>query len=163
MYAGAPLSFGAFRRRLPHAERPWRLPLGEIVSPVAFIVANFIILWTGWDTDWKLGIAILLGYVLLVANYLLKLNPTAPVLDWHAAQWLPVYLVGLGLIVYLSDYGPLTNPVIPLWWDMVVMAAFSLAIYYWAMHVALPSAKIEEMVTQVVLPEEGDLDPLPAH
>src|SRR3954469_8145011 len=161
MYAGAPLSFGAFRRRLPDAERPWRLPLGEVFSPLAFIVANFIILWTGWDTDWKLGIAILLGYVLLGANFVLKLNPTEPVLDWRAAQWLPVYLIGLGVIVYLSDYGPLDDPVIPLWWDMAVMAVFSLGIYYWALHVALSSAKIQEMVDQVVLPEEGDLAPLP--
>lgn len=161
MYAGAPLSFGAFRRRLPNAERPWRLPFGELFSPVAFIVANFIILWTGWDTDWKLGIAILLGYVLLILNNVLKLNPTEPVLDWRAAQWLPVYLVGLGVIVYLSDYGPLDDPVIPLWWDMAVMAAFSLVIYYWALLVALPSEQIEEMVNQVVLPEEGDLEPLP--
>lgn len=163
MYAGAPLSFGVFRRRLPEAERPWRLPLGELFAPAAFIVANFIILWTGWDTDWKLGIAILLGYALLAASYVLKLNPTEPMLDWRAAQWLPFYLVGLGVIVYLSDYGPLTDPVIPLWWDMAVMAVFSLVIYYWALHVALPTRKIEDMISQVVLPEEGDVGMLPAH
>ena len=163
MYAGAPLSFGVFRRRLPEAERPWRLPLGELFAPAAFIVANFIILWTGWDTDWKLGIAILLGYALLAANHVLKLNPTEPMLDWRAAQWLPFYLVGLGVIVYLSDYGPLTDPVIPLWWDLAVMAVFSLVIYYWALHVALPTRKIEDMISQVVLPEEGDVGMLPAH
>ncbi len=163
MYAGAPLSFGVFRRRLPDAERPWRLPLGGFFAPLAFIVANFVVLWTGWDTVWKLGIAILLGYALLIANYALKLNPTEPVLDWRAAQWLPVYLLGLGVIVYLSDYGPMADPVIPLWWDMGVMAVFSLAIYYWALHVALPTAKIEEMVNQVVLPEEGELGGVPAH
>jgi amino acid transporter len=163
MYAGAPLSFGVFRRRLPYAERPWRLPFGEVLAPLAFIVANFVILWTGWKTDWKLGVAILLGYVLLAACYLLKLNPTEPVLDWRAAQWLPVYLVGLGVIVYLSDYGPMKSPVIPLWWDMVVTAVFSLVIYYWALHVALPTEKIEAMVQDVVLPEEGELEPVPGH
>ena len=163
MYAGAPLSFGAFRRRIPHADRPWRLPLGEFFSPLAFIVANFVVLWSGWDTDWKLGVAILLGYVLLGTSYLLKLNPTEPVLDWHAAQWLPPYLIGLGVIVYLSDYGPMSDPVIPLWWDMGVMAVFSLVIYYWALSVALPAEKIEAMVNEVVLPEEGDLAPMPSH
>jgi amino acid transporter len=154
MYAGAPLSFGVFRRRLPDAERPWRLPYGEVFSPIAFIVANFIILWSGWNTDWKLGVAILIGYALLVGNYVLKLNPVEPVLDWRAAQWLPVYLVGLGVIVYLSDYGPLDNPVIGLWWDMLVMAAFSLVIYYWALNVALSTEKIDEMIEEVVLDEE---------
>jgi hypothetical protein len=134
-----------------------------VLAPLAFIVANFVILWTGWKTDWKLGVAILLGYVLLAACYLLKLNPTEPVLDWRAAQWLPVYLVGLGVIVYLSDYGPMKSPVIPLWWDMVVTAVFSLVIYYWALHVALPTEKIEAMVHDVVLPEEGELEPVPGH
>ena len=63
MYAGAPLSLGVFRRRLPDAERPYRLPAAGVLSPLAFIVSDLIILWSGWDTDWKLGVAILLGYV----------------------------------------------------------------------------------------------------
>jgi hypothetical protein len=75
-----------------------------------------------------------------------KLNPTTPLLDLHAAVWLPVYLVGMGLIVYLSDFGPLKHPWFPLWWDMLVVALFSVAIYFWAMRVALPAEKIERMV-----------------
>ncbi|MDP9250501.1 MAG: APC family permease, partial [Chloroflexota bacterium] len=42
MYAGAPLSFGVFRSRLPDAERPFRLPGGSWLSPLAFIVANLV-------------------------------------------------------------------------------------------------------------------------
>ena len=146
MYAGAPLSLGVFRNRLPEASRPFRLPGASVLSPLAFVVANFLILWSGWTTDWKLGVAILIGYVILVANVVLNLNPTKPQLDMHAAVWLPVYLVGMGLIVYLSDFGPLKNPVFPLWWDMVAVAAFGLAIYFWAMRVALPSERIQETV-----------------
>ena len=40
MYAGAPLSLGVFRRRLPDAERPYRLPLAGVLSPLAFVVAE---------------------------------------------------------------------------------------------------------------------------
>lgn len=98
MYAGAPLSFGVFRSRLPNAPRPYRTPAGVVMAPLAFVVANFIILWSGWETAWKLGVAILIGYVILTVNRVFKLNPTTPVLDWRAAQWLPVYLVGMGLI-----------------------------------------------------------------
>ena len=148
MYAGAPLSFGVFRKRLPHAERPYRLPAGGFFAPLAFIVSNLIILWSTWDTDWKLGVAILLGYVILGINRIFKLNPHAPVLNWRAAQWLPVYLIGMGVIVYLSDYGPLKNPVIPLWWDIVTVSAFSLIIYYWAIAVALPSEQIQAMINE---------------
>jgi hypothetical protein len=58
----------------------------------------------------------------------------------------PVYLVGMGLIVYLSDFGPLKNPVFPLWWDMVVVAVFNLIIYAWAQRVALPREAIERLI-----------------
>jgi amino acid transporter len=159
MYAGAPLSLGVFRRRLPDAERPYRMPAAHILSPLAFIISGLIILWSGWTTDWKLGIAILLGYVILAVSRVFRLNSHEPVLQWRAAQWLPVYLVGLGLIVYLSPYGPLTDPVLPLWWDMAVTAAFSLVIYYWAMAVSLPAETIEHMINEVVVPEEETDEP----
>jgi amino acid transporter len=152
MYAGAPLALTALRSRLPDVDRPYRLPIAVVLAPLAFVVANLLILWSGWTTDYKLGIAILIGYVILAGNRLLKLNPTTPVLEWRAAGWLPVYLVGMGLIVYLSDFGPLKNPLFPLWWDMAVVAIFSLAIFAWAQRVALPTAAIERLVATV--PEE---------
>src|SRR3954464_10573789 len=98
MYAGAPLSLGVFRKRLPDAERPFRLPLAEVLCPVAFAISGLIILWSTWDTDWKLGIAILIGYAILAANRVSALNEHKPMLDWRAASWLPVYLIGMGLI-----------------------------------------------------------------
>lgn len=155
MYAGAPLSFGVFRRRLPETERPYRMPAGHVLAPIAFIVANLLILWSGWTTDWKLGVAILIGYVILIANRVFNLNPTSPLLDFKAAQWLPVYLIGMGLIVYLSDFGPLSSPVFPLWWDMLAVAVFSLGIFYWAMRVALPADRIQRLIDDGVVPEEA--------
>jgi amino acid transporter len=156
MYAGAPLAFGVFRRRLPDAERPWRAPAGSVLAPLAFVVANLLILWSGWDTVWRLGVAILIGYVILAVTRVFNWNPRSPQLDLKAASWLPVYLVGMGAIVYLSDFGPMANPVFPLWWDMVAVAIFSAIIYYWALAVALPTERIEEMIGDVVLPEEED-------
>jgi amino acid transporter len=155
MYAGAPLAFGVFRRRLPDTERPWRAPAGGVLAPLAFVVANLLILWSGWDTVWRLGVAIAIGYVILAATRIFKWNPRSPQLDLRAASWLPFYLLGIGAIVYLSDFGPMTNPVFPLWWDMAVVAVFSLGIYYWALAVALPTARIEEMIGDV----EADDDP----
>jgi amino acid transporter len=157
MYAGAPLSLGVFRRRLPDAYRPYVLPGATVLAPLAFVVANLLILWSGWKTDWKLGVAILIGYAILVANQLFRLNPIQPVFNWRAAQWLPVYLVGMGLIVFLSDFGPLDNPLFPLWWDMVVVAAFSLLVYYWALAVSLTTQQIEWLIGEVVIPEEAGI------
>jgi len=148
MYAGAPLALGVLRRRLPDAERPYRLPGATFMAPAAFAVANLLILWSGWTTDWKLGVAILIGYVILIANQVFKLNPERPQFEVRSAVWLPVYLVGMGLIVYLSDFGPLANPWFPLWWDMLAVAVLSVAIFYWALHVALPKERIEVLVAR---------------
>ncbi|HEY6934553.1 MAG TPA: APC family permease [Marmoricola sp.] len=167
MYAGAPLSMGVFRRRLPDVHRPYRLPGAEILGPVAFAVSGLIILWSGWDTDWKLGVAILIGYVILALSRGLHLNDHPTPMDWRAASWLPAYLIGMGLIVYFSDFGPTktengatvpAHQVFGLGWDMLVVAVFSLIIYYWAMAVALPTHKIEAMIEQVVLPEEEGME-----
>ena len=43
MYAGAPLAMGAFRRQVPEADRPYRVPAGGVIAPLAFVIANMLI------------------------------------------------------------------------------------------------------------------------
>jgi amino acid transporter len=163
MYAGAPLSLSAFRKRLPDQERPFRLPAAEILSPIAFAISGLIILWTTWDTDWKLGVAILIGYAILIGNRVFNLNQDhQPMLDWRAASWLPAWLIGMGIIVYISSFGPTSDPILPFGWDMAVTTVFSFAIFYWAMQVCLSEEKIQAMMEEVVLPEEEGLE-VPSH
>ncbi|MEV7689306.1 APC family permease [Streptomyces bungoensis] len=152
MYAGAPLAYGAFSDRLPHMERPYRLPAGKVVAPLSFVVADLIIYWSGWDTLWRLGFAILLGYVLLgsYAWYAIRKDlPDAPRLDFKAAQWLPAYLLGMGAISWLGSFGG--HGYIALWWDILVVAVFSLGIYYWAKATASKPEAIERSIDEVVV------------
>ncbi|MER6424567.1 APC family permease [Streptomyces sp. NPDC001137] len=152
MYAGAPLAYGVFADKLPHLERPYRLPGGKVISPVSFVVANLIIYWAGWDTLWRLGLAIVLGYVLL-GGYAWWANatdqPDAPRMDFKAAQWLPVYLLGMGVISAEGGFGGSGN--IGLWWDILVIAVFSLAIYYWARATSSKREDIERSIEEVVV------------
>ncbi|MEV7783323.1 APC family permease [Kitasatospora sp. NPDC088351] len=157
MYAGAPLAFGALRRRMPERERSYRLPLGGLISPAAFVVSSLIIYWSGWHTLSRLGVAILIGYALLggYAAYAIRKGlPNAPRLEWRAAQWLPVYLVGLGIISWQGGFGDgLGN--LPMWWDIAVVAVFSLVVYFWAIRVALPTDAIERNIEDVEVVDEG--------
>jgi amino acid transporter len=149
MYASAPLAFGALRNRLPHRERPYRLPGGTVVAPLAFVIANLVIYWTGWNTLWRLGLVVIVGNLLLggySAYALAKQLPDAPPLDWKAAQWLPVYLAGMGVISWQGGFGQGAEGHLPLGWDIAVTAAFSLVIYYWAQAVALPAPDIERNI-----------------
>ncbi|MBX7553095.1 APC family permease [Streptomyces sp. NPDC004232] len=152
MYAGAPLAYGVFKDRLPNHDRPYKLPYGNFISPLSFVVANLIIFWSGWDTLWRLGFAILIGYVLLgaYAAYAIRKGlPDAPRLDFKAAQWLAPYLLGIGVISYLSTFGG--NGDLPLWWDMLVVTVFSLVIYYWAKATASQPEAIERSIEEVVV------------
>jgi amino acid transporter len=150
MYAGAPLSLGAFRGQVPEASRPYRLPGAAVLAPLAFVIADLLIYWSGFEVVWKLGIVLVIGYVLIGIS--MAFDKERPPLDWKSAVWLPVWLVGLGIISWLGQYSggavapPLNTNTIPFWWDIVVVAAFSLVIYYWAMYTKLPREEMLDLV-----------------
>src|SRR5690242_8184168 len=159
MYAGAPLSLAAFRRQVPEASRPYRMPGAVCLAPVAFIVANLLIYWSGLLVIWKLGIVLVIGYVVLGIS--MAFDKQRPPLDWKSGVWLPVWLVGLGIISWLGQYSggavapPVNTGTIPFWWDMAVVAAFSLVIFYWAMAVKLPREEMLNLVER----QAGEQEP----
>jgi amino acid transporter len=165
MYAGAPLSLGAFRGQVPEADRPYRMPGAVFLAPLAFVVADLLIYWSGFEVVWKLGVVLIIGYVIIGIS--MAFDKQRPPLDWKSAIWLPVWLIGLGIISWQGQYSgqgktplPPTNTFdIPFWWDIVVVAAFSLAIYYWAMWTKLPREEMLNLVNRQAgeheLPDTG--------
>jgi amino acid transporter len=143
MYAGAPLALGALRHQKPDAERPYRLPWAPVLAPASFVFASFIIYWSGWDVDWKLMVAVVLGYVLMGISRLVHANPVESPMDWTAALWLWPYLGGMTLISFLGQFDG-GRSVIPFYWDLLVVAVFSLIIYAAAIRLRLPVSKVDE-------------------
>jgi len=168
MYAGAPVSLGALRKQKPDLARTYRLPAAGILAPLAFAGAGWVILFSGWQTYSTLVLALLLGYALIWASYSLKLNPRAPAMDWQAAPWIIGWIVGMGVISYLSAFGPggiiggigfFKNVLdqggtddIGLWGGIIASGVFSLIIYYWAISLRLPESKVDEYVAEVYPP-----------
>jgi len=163
MYAGAPLSLGAFRGQVPDASRPYRLPWAPVLAPLSFIIAGLLIYWSGFEVVWKLGVVLVIGYVLIGIS--MAFDKQRPPLDWKNALWLPAWLIGLGIISWQGQYSggavasPLNTNNIPFWWDMVVVAGFSLIIYYWAMWTKLPRQEMLDLVNRQAgeqeLPDTG--------
>jgi amino acid transporter len=171
MYAGAPLALGALRRQRPELPRAYRLPYGEVLAPLSFVLANFIVYWAGWQTYSTLMVVMIIGFLLIGASAAFKLNPNQPAIDWEAAIWVIPYLVGMGVISYLGGFGEggivggqfgfKTVLVgghghLGLYWDLLVLAAFSLVIYYVAMAKRLPAAKVDQYVRDVYPPPIGE-------
>jgi amino acid transporter len=158
MYAGAPLALGAFRLRLPGAERPFKLPGAVVISPIAFVVADLLIYWSGFEAVWKLGVAIILGYMLIL--FYSADRPELPRIDWTKSSWIGAYLLGMGIISWVGQNGPQNTGRLPFWWDLGVVALFSLGIYYWALYYgSLSTEEMEERIAaQSAMSEtyEGD-------
>jgi amino acid transporter len=152
MYAGAPLSLGAFRGQVPDATRPYRVPAAAVLSPLAFVISSMIIYWSGFEVVWKLGVVLVIGYVLIGVS--MAFDKERPPLDWRSATWLPVYLIGMGIISWQGQFSggavapPLNTNNIPFWADMGIVAAFSLVIYYWAQAVKLSKAEMETLINR---------------
>jgi amino acid transporter len=166
MYAGAPLSLGAFRGQVPDASRPYRMPAAAVLAPLAFAVAGLLIYWSGFEVVWKLGVVLVIGYVVLGVS--MAFDPQRPPLDWKNALWLPAWLIGLGIISWQGQFSgssdkhplPPTNTFhIAFWWDIVVTVGFCLVIYYWAMWTKLSRQEMLDLVNRQAgeqeLPDTG--------
>jgi amino acid transporter len=169
MYAGAPLALGALRKTHPDLSRPYRLPYAKVLSPFAFMIASVIIYWSGWGVYSTLMIVIVIGYLLMLLSSVFKLNPNVPKIDWGAAFWILPYFVGLGILSYLGNFPKggtgIINGVgvfksvlvgahghLPFWYDMVIVAGFSLVIYLVAVATSLSREKVEQNMKELYTP-----------
>jgi len=162
MYAGAPLAMGAFRLQVPDTHRPYKMPGAVVLGPIAFIVANLIIYWSGFEVLWKLGFALVVGYILI--GIAMAFDSQRPPLEWKSAQWLPVYLIGMGLISWQGQYNggavkpPLNTNFIGFGWDIGVVALFSLLIYYWSRYARLPREEMQALVARQAAEHDPTLE-----
>ncbi|HXW32418.1 MAG TPA: APC family permease [Acidimicrobiales bacterium] len=172
MYAGAPLALGAFRKTHPDLPRPYRLPYAAVLAPLGFVIASVIVYWSGWGVYSTLMIVIVLGYLLMLLSGVFKLNPHTPKIDWGAAWWILPYLVGLGILSYLGNFpsggvgiingvGVFKNVLVgahghlPFWYDLGIVAAFSLVIYFVAVAMSLPRQQMDKYMEDVYPPSEA--------
>jgi amino acid transporter len=143
IYAAQCLSLAAMRHQLPDQKRPFRLPAARVLAPLGFVVSNLIALFAGWTTDWKLFAAIGIGLVLLAISQLSRKREDRVHLDWGSSLWMWPWLLGLMLLSYLSSFTGGQND-LHFGVDMVVTAAFSVAIYYFAMSRRLPEETVRQ-------------------
>lgn len=165
MYGMAPVALGALRSRDPDRPRVFRLPAAHVLCPLSFILANFIVYWSGWSTVFWLYCGLAIGALLFLASQLARPAAERTIIDWRAASWIVPWLAGLAVISWQGQYNGVPPTVfgvtllatgrIHLWVDLGILAAFSLAIYYWALFVAMSQDKVAAAVREVS--EEAEL------
>jgi len=129
MYGFAPVSLAALHRVDKGRPRSYRVPFPTVVLPAAFCCANLIMYWGGFDTTWKLAVAMVVGLVLFGIGAMH--GRTGAERFFRNGIWMAPWLGGQVLIGWLGRYGGGIN-VIPDWIDVLVVLVFSLVIFYWS-------------------------------
>ena len=167
MYAMAPLSLAGLRRKDPDRPRAYRLPAAGVLCPLSFVCANLIVYFAGFSTIFWLYVLTAIGFIAFAAY------------QWYlpAERRTDHRLAGGGVDHTLAGrrhHHLLAGPIrrrpptvfgvtllatkhIPNWWDLVVSAAWSLAIYYWAVASTMSTEKVLAAVDDVE--REAGLEP----
>jgi amino acid transporter len=147
-FGSGPLVLVAMRKQIPDQERPFRLPGGHVIPFLAFWSSNMIVYWTGWETNYKLFLAVVLGLILLgVTLAVHRGRGEEHHWDWKGGSWYWPWLAGLAFFSWISDYGG------GLGWlhfdsAIPVMLVFSAVIYWYASTCLLSTAAVEQHIVE---------------
>jgi amino acid transporter len=160
MYAFAPVSLAALRRSDRDRWRPYEVPAASVLAPLAFVSANLIVYWGGWPTAWRFSLGLAIGAILVLVARILTPKPRRQPLEWRAAVWVVPWLAG---ILVLDAIGPSyvnsVSHVIGFWWDLGVVAIFSLGIFYLAQWLSLmPGAVAENVAAAQMAAPDSDIE-----
>lgn len=150
-FGSGPLALVALRRQLPERERPFLLRGGIVIPFLGFWSSNLIVYWSGWDTNGKLFVAVLLGFVLLGVHELASRGRT-PALDLRHGMWVLPWLGGLCLISYLGSFpapsaGAGNLAVITFGWGFLATFLLSALVMWIATRYRLPRERVEALVS----------------
>lgn len=129
-YMIGPISAAALRKSAPHTRRSYRVPGLKILGPLGFVVGSLIFYWTGWDVNrWMIEL-LGLGAIIYFTYGMRKVEHWRE--DVKSGIWLLVYFAAMFLVEAIGSRHYGGSNVIPDPWDQVIVAAISIAFYYWA-------------------------------
>ena len=145
MYAFAPVSLAALHKIDGRRSRTYRVPMPALVLPAAFCCANLIMYWGGFDTTWKLAVAMLAGLALFTVGAVRQRTGVQRFI--RTSLWMGPWLGGMVAISAIGRYGG-GREILPDWVDVAVVIVFSLVMFYWAVSNSLSTAQAEAEVAK---------------
>ena len=135
-YAPGAVSLSVFRKTDPDTHRPFRLPLAKVLAPIAFVVANLLVYWSGWSAIEIIVPLDLAGVIFIfVYNHYTKLDGKYAMYG----IWLPIYLVVIVVLSYIGSnlFGGHNFIVFP--YDTIIFIIITLIFYYIAVEMGIRS------------------------
>jgi hypothetical protein len=116
-----------------------------VIPFIAFFGSNMVVYWAGWDTDYQLFLAIVLGLILLAAGRLAG-PEHFPRMDMRAGAWVLPWLGGLALISYFGSYGTAARHDYGLGAGALITLGLSLLVYVGAYTLRLPGDRVRALI-----------------
>jgi amino acid transporter len=143
-YGIGPILLVCLRQHLPDAPRPFRLAAARWLAPLAFVAANWVILWAGLATlQFILGLVLAIVAVHAAHHFVWKRQNTASFQAGHAG-WLVPYFAGLWTLAWLAPKAIGGHDHLSFVQVMVASGVFSVAIFYLAVRMAQPADQMKQ-------------------
>ena len=159
MYAMAPLTLTGLRRQDPNRERKYKLPMAPVLCPLAFVLANIIVYVSGFSTLFWLDVFIAVGFLLFLGYQATLPADKRTILNFMSGWWILPWLIGLLLISWPGRYDGSPPKVFGItllatqklgnWLDLLIVAAWSIIIYYVATNSGLSNEQVQAAVADV--------------
>ena len=148
-YTVGPIACMSLRKEKPNIKRPFKLPLANYMCMVAFYICTLLLYWDSWHVVKTMLLVLGVGYVYLALYRLITYKKTKenhPDLNWKNFGWMPLYLIGLGLISYYGSFGG--KHIITFGWDFAIIAVFSTIIFFIAIMVRRKDIEDKELIAK---------------
>lgn len=137
-YAPGAISLAVFRKTAPDIKRPYRLPAASIIAPIAFIVTNLMVFWSGFKAIEIVIPLDLAGVILLlVYNRYNKVNGKGMLYGIY----LPIFLLFILVYSYISSsfFGGIN--LVPFPYDTIIFIIISVIFYYLGVYSGIRGSK----------------------
>ncbi len=149
-YGIGPILLICLRKSLPDAKRPFKLAAANWLAPLAFIFANWVMLWAGLATlEFIFGIVLAIVAIHIAHHFVWKRQ------SWSSFQatrawWLIPYFVGLWALAWLAPKALGGHAQLTFTEVMAASALFSLAVFYLAVRMAQPAHAMQQTFEEIL-------------
>ena len=144
-YAIAPITVGALRRNAPDLHRPFYVKGFAVLGPVSFIIASFIVYWSGWNViSWLLGSQLVLIALYWLFKRYVPTHEVSLVQQFKSSVWLIGYYILMLIASYLGEFGQGAAHILAAPLDSILVLLISTGCYYWGINTGLPIAIIKD-------------------
>ncbi len=150
-YGLGPIILLVLRKNQPHLDRPFHLKGAGILAPIAFISSNWIIYWTGYETNSFLFLIVAIGFALYALYYHFVARNPVEDFGWRNIGWLFAWFGGMWLLSAMSDIGG-GYAMLPFWEGVVATAVWSAIVMWLALRSALPAEETAKLMTSMGAP-----------